>query len=65
MIERHFSVAEICAQLGISRTTCWRLVRDGRLQAPTRLSANRVAWSQSAIEAYLASCARLRKDGAT
>ena len=64
MIERFVSVAEICALLGISRTTCWRLVRDGRLAPPTRLSPNRVAWGASAVESYLASCGRSRAGGA-
>ena len=64
MIERYISVAEICALLGISRTTCWRLVRDGRIQAPTRLSPNRVAWPASAVEAYLSGCQRSRAGGA-
>ena len=64
MLEKHYSVGDFCRQLGISRTTCWRLVRDGRLAPPTRLSPNRVAWPQSAVEAYLSNCQRSRKDGA-
>ena len=63
MIERFVSVAEICALLGISRTTCWRLVRDGRLAPPTRLSPGRVAWPESAVAAYLATCQRSRAGG--
>lgn len=65
MIERHYSVADLCEQLGIGRTTLWRMVRDGRIQPPRRLSAARVAWPQSEIETYLANCQRNRTGGAS
>lgn len=64
MLEKHLSVADLCEQLGIGRTTLWRMVRDGRIQPPRRLSAARVAWPQSEIEAYLAGCSRNRSGGA-
>ena len=64
MIEKHLSVADVCRLFGISRTTAWRLVRDGRLAPPTRLSPGRVAWPASAVESYLASCGRSRAGAA-
>ena len=65
MIEKHLSVADICRLLGISRTTAWRLVRSGAIQAPIRISPGRVAWPASAVEAYLSDCERSRAGGAT
>jgi predicted DNA-binding transcriptional regulator AlpA len=65
MLEKHLSVADLCEQLGIGRTTLWRMVRDGRIQPPRRLSPARVAWPQSEIETYLANCQRSRAGGAT
>lgn len=64
MIERQLSVAEVRAALGLSRTTLWRMVRDGRIQPPRRLSAARVAWPQSEIEEFLANCQRSQRGGA-
>jgi len=55
MVERHLSVAEVRTALGISRTTLWRLTREGRLPRPVRITQKRVAWPESEIAAYLAS----------
>lgn len=54
MLERHYSVAELCRDLGISRTTAWRLVRDGKLPKPVAVSERRRAWPESAVVQYLA-----------
>ncbi|MBU6405338.1 MAG: helix-turn-helix domain-containing protein [Proteobacteria bacterium] len=62
MIERHFPAALVCTLLGISRTTLWRQVRDGRLPPPIAISTRRRAWPESVIQAYLA--ARSGKAGA-
>ena len=37
----------------LSRSTIWRLERDGKFPKKCRLSANRVGWLQSEIMAWL------------
>ena len=37
-------VADLQAQLNLSRTTIWRLRRAGEFPQPIRLSANAVGW---------------------
>jgi predicted DNA-binding transcriptional regulator AlpA len=60
MLEKHYSVAEFCEAIGISRTTHWRMVRAGLLPPPVRLSPGRVGRPESEIAAYLANCPRSR-----
>jgi prophage regulatory protein len=40
-------------RLGLSETTIWRGVRDGRFPKPIRLSPGRIGWRESVIEAWL------------
>lgn len=47
-------IRELVRWLGLSRTTIWRLERDGRFPARIRTSARLVAWSEADIEAWLA-----------
>lgn len=65
MFEQHHSIADLCRELGIGRTTLWRMVRDGRLQPPRRISPGRVAFPASEIENYLTACKRGRIGGAS
>ena len=46
-------VADLEAQLGLSRTTIWRLRRAGQFPQPIRLSANAVGWPARAIDEWL------------
>ena len=39
----------------LSRTTLWRLVRQGEFPKPVRVSAGRIAWLESAVDAWIAS----------
>ena len=39
-------VADLQTQLGLSRTTIWRLRRAGEFPQPIRLSANAVGWAR-------------------
>lgn len=51
--ERLYSWREVRPLLGnIGRATAWRMVRDGRLPAPMRISPGRVAWRHSDIAAW-------------
>jgi len=45
----------VVERVGLSGTTIWRMVRDGRFPAPLQLSENAVGWKESDIEAWLAS----------
>lgn len=44
---------ELCAMLGICRTTAWRWEREGKLPPRRRLGPNSVGWLSSEIEEYL------------
>src|SRR5439155_10050959 len=46
---------EVFVRVGLSRTTIWRLVRNGAFPAPRRLSANAVGWRASEVDAWIAS----------
>ena len=54
-LEELYRVADLKRLLKLSRTSIWRLVRDGRLRAPIRLSANVIAWRRSAVTEFLKS----------
>lgn len=41
---------------GLSRTTIWRLEREGKFPSRRTLSGKRVGWIRSEIEVWLASC---------
>lgn len=47
-------VADLQAQLNLSRTTIWRLRRAGEFPQPLRLSANAVGWPAHVIDEWLA-----------
>jgi prophage regulatory protein len=40
---------------GLSRTTRWRLIRDGKFPKPVKLTEHAIGWRESVIEAWLAS----------
>lgn len=47
-------VADLEAQLGLSRTTIWRMRRDGEIPQPIRISANTIGWPDHVIDQWLA-----------
>ena len=47
-------VADLEAQLNLSRTTIWRLRQAGEFPQPIRLSANAVGWHAHVIDEWLA-----------
>lgn len=55
---RLVSVPELRRRTSLSTATIYRLIADGSLARPSRISPNRVAWSSDYIDAWLA--ARLR-----
>jgi prophage regulatory protein len=51
---RLISAHEVSHKTSLSRTTLWRLIQEDQFPAPVRLSANRVGWSEKAVEAWIA-----------
>jgi len=51
-IHRPASAAE---QLGISRSTLWRWVRDGYIQKPIKLGKQAVGWREETLLEYIKS----------
>ena len=47
-------VADLQVQLGLSRTTIWRLRRAGEIPQPIRISPNAVGWPAHVIAELLA-----------
>jgi len=49
------SRATVAETLGVSSATLWRMCRDNILPDPIKISARRVGWRRSTIEAFLSS----------
>ena len=47
--------SEVCRMVGISRTTLWRLVRDGTFPNPLKISSMTRRWPASEVEAWMRS----------
>ena len=45
-------VKDVERELGISRTTIWRLVKAGVFPPPLRITSKAIAWRRSDIEAW-------------
>jgi prophage regulatory protein len=45
---------EVEDRVGLSRTTIWRLERDGKFPLRLKISARTVGWIESEIEAWIA-----------
>ncbi len=46
------TVKDVCRETSLSRTTLWRLVKQGAIVAPLQLSPGRVGFRASDVEAY-------------
>lgn len=44
----------VCAQVGLSKSQLYRLIRTGEFPAPIRLGPNSVAWPAEHIDAWIA-----------
>ena len=53
MPERFIREPEVRRTTGLSRTTRWRLERDGKFPSRRRISANAVAWLESEVQEWL------------
>jgi prophage regulatory protein len=53
-IDRLLPVAAVSAATSLSRAFLYDLVKDGKFPRPVKVSANRVAWLESAVAAWIA-----------
>ena len=49
---RFLSIADVVAETSLSRATIYRMVAAGAFPARIRVSANRVAWTEAAVQAW-------------
>lgn len=54
--------AEVVALVGLGYSTIWRLEREGKFPARRKLSAGRVAWLHTEVEAWIESRARVQDE---
>lgn len=47
-----YSVKDLCATIGVSRTTLWKLVRSGRIK-PVKLGLRRLIFSHDELMRFL------------
>jgi prophage regulatory protein len=50
---RLLSWKDVRARLGLSRSTVWRLMRNGTFPRSIKISPGRIAWLEADIEAYV------------
>ena len=53
-LDRLLTCKEITAETGLSRSTIYRLVRDGSFPKPIRIGSRGMRWPESDIRAWLA-----------
>ena len=51
-MNRFLRIREVCAQLGLSRSTVYRLVNVGSFPQPVRISKKSKAWLESDVADY-------------
>lgn len=49
-----FDIAGICRRTTLSKSTIYRLIKDGKFPAPIKIAKKRVAWREEDILAFLA-----------
>ncbi|MEJ2410834.1 MAG: AlpA family phage regulatory protein [Novosphingobium sp.] len=52
IIGRYLSISDVMAETSLSRTTIYRMIRKGEFPASVQLSAQRVAWDSTALQAW-------------
>ena len=55
MEDRMLSAREVCARVGLHRTTIWKKVRAGTFPPPIELCDNKIGWPESSVASWLAS----------
>lgn len=52
--DRLITTRELQQRTTLSRSTLWRMARDGDIPKPVQLTPTRIAWSERAIAEWLA-----------
>jgi prophage regulatory protein len=63
--EQLLRIAAVQARTGLSRASIWRLARDARFPAPVRIGQRAVAWLDTEIDRWIASCVEARNTSLT
>ena len=50
---RILRIKEVLEILGVSKTTLYEMIKDGRLSGPVRVGKRAVGWPSPVIDAYL------------
>lgn len=53
MTQLYLKRTEVVALVGLGYSTIWRLEREGKFPARRKLSAGRVGWVRSEVEAWV------------
>jgi predicted DNA-binding transcriptional regulator AlpA len=53
MIDKFARPAHACERLSVSRSTLYRMIEQGHLPSPVRISARCVGWPESQIQAVI------------
>ncbi len=64
-MDRILRTREVLKLEGISRTTLWRWVRDGKFPAPVELGNNCIGWTESSLTERRASLKQRTYGGVT
>jgi len=51
--DRFLRAKEVCARLGISKSTLYKYIAEGRLPAPRKLGSRTSVWPSSQIDAVM------------
>ena len=60
--DRLLRLNEVITRTGLSRSSIYRMMRDGSFPEPLKIGARAVRWPESEIEAWLASRPRATGD---
>ncbi len=52
-IGRLISMASLVAMLGLSRSTIYKMIKDGTFPKPIKIGARRIAWRIDAVDKWL------------
>jgi prophage regulatory protein len=56
MTDRVLRIPEVIDLVGLSVSTIYAMIADGRFPRPIKLGKRAVGWKESTIDAWLASC---------
>ena len=54
MVDRIMRKGEVCGVLGLSKSTIYAMIKDGRFPAPTRIGQRASGWPESKVSKWIA-----------